>query len=185
MPWTVQEQGYLTVMYGVLMAVVGPMFLGLMACCFIRVRRRRRLLSGAEEEKAAKVAHYSASLENESEESRVRSCCKKTGTCCLSNACMVVTFLLIVGLFAASAGAIIFIRDYMERKGIASNASGIPNIQSGRSRAWDGENNPTDRSALLAQMKRLDAKNNLFITGDMHMSLANDVYDTAPGKYRA
>lgn len=34
---------------------------------------------------------------------------------------------------------------------------------------------------LLNQMKRLDAKNNIFITGDMHTSLASDVFDTAPG----
>ena len=183
MPWTIQEVGYLSVMYGVLMAVVGPLFIGLTACCFVRVRRRQKQLKGEDEKAGAKVAHYSTSLDESSDkEPAYKRYCRKVGPCCLSNACMGVTLFLIIALFAASGAAVIFIRDYMERKGISSNASGIANIQSGRDRAWDGENNPTDRSALLAQMKRLGAKNNLFITGDMHMSLANDVYDTAPGK---
>jgi hypothetical protein len=80
--------------------------------------------------------------------------------------------------------------------GLVPNASGLTSIQTFRDRAWDGENNPVDRAKLLAQMKASGAYNNIFLVGmlhsieatsnrfigDMHMSLATDVTDTAPGK---
>lgn len=91
------------------------------------------------------------------------------------SAAFVVLFfaLVVVGIFG--------IRAFMEEEGIGANAAQVPNIQSGRSRAWDGDNNPVDRAAFLAQMKRLNAFNNIFVTGDMHISLAADVSDTADG----
>ena len=106
---------------------------------------------------------------------------EKVGRCCLSNACIVVSAAFVMVFFVFLIAGVFAIRGLMEEYGISANAAGVPNIQSGRSRAWDGDNNPVDRAAFMAQMKRLGAFNNIFITGDMHISLAADVMDTADG----
>lgn len=105
------------------------------------------------------MSHYLSKEKKKSGWERI----KAARMCCLSNRCIGVA-LFFVFIFFGIAVAVIFVaRDFI---GETDNVSTVPNIQSTRSLAWDGNENPRDRSLLLAQMKRLGAdNNNIFISG--------------------
>ena len=102
--------------------------------------------------------------------------------CCLSRGCMICALVSGVLFLIGLAITLVLINEEFAPDEI----TGVPRLSPvGKSKKWGGkawDSDPASRFEFLQMLKSHGVSdNNVFVTGDLHMANAADVYDTIPG----
>lgn len=183
-PWTINN--FDIVIATPFMILIFAFFLPLVLC--IRIRRNRYKLKTGEDSNIKfhyvdqKHVSVTANEEHKNDASteattKWKKCLNGCGTCCLSNGCMGFAAVMVLALLIGLPVTL----DVLYSMFPADELTGAHRLQDGSGgKAWDS--NPASRSAFLRMLREHDASNNnLFLTGDMHMALTTDIYDTMLG----
>ena len=183
-PWTINN--FDIVIATPFMLLIFGFFLPLLAC--IRIRWRNRATASSHGSSvdfhyvdSSHVSMEKASLakidDSEDERSKYQRCRDSCRMCCLSTACMTISGVMVLALLIAMPITLNMLNSMFPPDAL----TGAHRLQDGPGgKAWDA--NPASRAALLRMLREHQvSNNNLFLTGDMHMALTTDIYDTMLG----